>query len=118
MLLVVVPQGVAVPVLLVLFDAKGEEERARRLARAIEEYRDFLLLSPEAYLVETDRDSDKVFETLKRKIGVDDADALVVLTVPHPYIGRAPARVKLWLSQQTEKCFAAMQTDNGAFLPE
>lgn len=111
-------KGEAVPVLLVLFDMKGKKEYARNLAEAIEEHPAFLQLSPETYLIETDRDSDDVFDSLKRKIGIDDNDSLVVLTVPQPYVGRAPARVKQWLARQTEKYLDAVQGDSGVFLPE
>lgn len=114
-------QGMPVPVLLILFDAKGEKECIGLLARAIEEeHAEFLSLSDEIYLINTERDSEEVFNAIKRKIGVDsdNNESLIVLTVPEPYIGRAPAKVKLWLSQQREKDLDADGQNLGTFLAD
>jgi hypothetical protein len=83
----------------------------------MEEYPGSLPLSGESYLINTERNSEDVFATIKRKIGVEHNESLIVLTVPQPYIGRAPAKVKLWLQRQSEQ-FAVDQPSFGGLAPE
>lgn len=106
------------PIFLILFDGKGEKEAIARLGGAVEEYGDSLALSDESYLITTERNSEDVFDTIKRKLGVDDNESLMVLTVPQPYMGRAPSRVKLWLSRQNEKYLETGPSDPGVLVAD
>jgi hypothetical protein len=92
-----------VPILLVLWDTEKIKGRADRLEQAIKEYGEILPLYDGSYLLSTEQESSKVFEALKRIIESDDNQSLLVLSVPQPYIGRAPGDVKMWLLRQSEK---------------
>jgi hypothetical protein len=86
-----------VTVLLVLCQTQGRTDRAVTLANAVQQLGDFLALSHDCYLVNTARSSDEVFRELRVALGLEeDAESLVVLRVPRPYLGQAPARVWLW----------------------
>lgn len=111
-------QGIVVTILLVLWNAKGEEDAIHRLAMAVAEYNEYLPLSDSSYLIKTDRGSGEVFDALKQKIGRDENESLMVLTVPAPYMGRAPARVKLWLLQQSKKDSETDEQGLGTFLAD
>lgn len=89
-------------VLLVLCDTQGADELSKRLARAIDEYGESLPLSDASHLVYTDRGSEEVFENLKHALGAEHSESLLVLTVPRPYTGRAPTKVRLWMEQLRE----------------
>lgn len=100
----------SVRVLLVLWDTQGEEERTQRLAQAIAEYGEPFPLSQSSYLLYTGRSSDDVFESLKHQLGAQNIESLLVLSVPQPYTGRAPTKVRLWLEQLKEKRPASSAT--------
>lgn len=98
------------PVLLVLCDMQGEDRHAERLAQAVAAYGEPLALSDAGYLLHTTRSSNEVFEGLRDQLGSESRESLLVLAVPQPYNGRAPAKVRLWLELLKERQSAGSST--------
>lgn len=89
-------------ILLVLCDTRGDGESTARLRQAIEEYGESFSLSETSYLLYTDRSSDAVFENLRHHAGPESKESLLVLSLPEPYTGRAPTKVRLWMERLRE----------------
>lgn len=90
-------------VLLILCDADKDDRHTQLLKDAIEEFGEALPLSHASHLVYSELSSDDVASRLKKKIGVNQAKSLMVITVPDPYNGPAPLQVKVWLEKIKRK---------------
>lgn len=98
------------PVLLISCDIRNDEERRRRLAEIVKEYDEWLALSDSTYLISTNHSCDDILDSLAKKIPGDNDDALFVLTVPQPYNGRLPAKVKQWFQLVRRRIFYGFET--------
>lgn len=95
-------KGENLAVLLILYDTQDQEKCVRDLAEAIKEYDEFLAVSDVCYLIHSSCSAEDIFNDLKKKLGLKSADSLLVLTVPHPYKGRAPEKVRNWFERLRE----------------
>jgi len=93
-----------VSVLLVVCDTRSEIRRLR-FAAVIEAYGDALALSDSSYLLNTLRTPEDLADTVKKRIGLDDTEQVVVFNVPQPFKVGAPAKVKQWLERVRQKIY-------------
>lgn len=111
------------PIFLVLADTERITGATDRLADVLKDHGESFRLYEGSFLLATDKEHAAVYRELKRRIGCDDNRSLLVVTVPEPYIGRAPRDVKAWLLRQSEKLAQAERSkrrssDGGPHSPD